>query len=68
MTDATAHFTFVGDPRMDGKDMTESCDLFGMHFPKGKAVEVKDGEVADKLRRHSHFKEGRGAGRPSKAD
>lgn len=63
-----AYFTFVGDPRMAGKDNTEKCDIFGMTFPAGKSIEVKDAAVAERLRRHDHFKETGRVGRPPKAD
>lgn len=56
--DKGRYFTFIGDPKMGGRDQTPACDLYGMHFPAGEAVEVKDAETAEKLRRHNHFAEG----------
>lgn len=64
-------FIFIGDPRMKGKDMTETCNIFEMSFPKGKPVHVEDGATAARLRRHNHFTEVGDAprrGRPPKAE
>lgn len=52
-----ASFVFVGDPNMEGKDLTPSCTLLGMTFPAGESVEVIDEDAAARLRRHNHFKE-----------
>lgn len=50
-------FVFVGDPRMEGKDTTPDCKLFGLVFQAGVPVEVTDATIAGRLRRHSHFAE-----------
>lgn len=55
-----ATFVFSGDPRAPGCDPA-TCEIFGMVFPHGKPVEVKDDATAEKLRRHSHFTEGKAA-------
>jgi hypothetical protein len=49
-------FKFIGDPsdKFSGPDVLE---LFGMKFPKGKPVGVKDKAHIAKLRGNSHFEE-----------
>ena len=51
-----ATFVFSGDPKAPGRDPAE-CGMFGMTFPFGKEVEVKDKEITKRLRRHNHFTE-----------
>lgn len=53
---------FVGDPNSDEK--VGDVSFRGIEFPAGKAVDVKDEEILNKLRQNSHFKIKRG--RPAK--
>lgn len=64
----SAFFTFTGDPRVQGGDPTRSCHMYGIEFPAGKSVEVKDEAIAERLRRNTHFKESGRVGRTPKAD
>jgi len=49
-----AKVRFIGDPSDDFSGPS-SMSKFGMEFPKGKFVAVKDPETRRKLRGHSHF-------------
>lgn len=60
-----ATFTFSGDPNAPGTDPA-TCEVFGMTFPFGEKVKVEDAEIAEKLRRHSHFTEVKIGRPPSK--
>lgn len=51
-----AAFIFSGDPKAPKSDPDE-CVLFGMTFPFGVPVRVDDAQIAERLRRHSHFTE-----------
>lgn len=53
-----AQFTFTGDPKAPGTD-PRVAEMDGIKFPFGEAVIVDDDELAEKLRRHSHFTEGK---------
>ena len=73
---ATTRFIFIGDPKDNGagsraprdEDANEfaGVEMYGIRFPKGKAVEVRldrkiadtDRLTADKLRGNTHFFEG----------
>lgn len=50
-----ARFIFTGDPANPGTDPDE-LTIFGVTFPHGKPISV-DEAIADRLRRHSHFRE-----------
>lgn len=60
-----ASFTFRGDPRdgddRDGTHMRghgpDEIVMFGLTFPKGEPVEVKDAHAIKKLKGHSHFQD-----------
>ena len=52
-----AKFVFTGDPRAPRQDPA-TCKSLGLTFSlNGDPVEAPNDEVADKLRRHSHFTE-----------
>lgn len=46
-----AKLTWLGDSDPEATDITQ----FGVNFPKGEAVEVKDKDIADKLSKNPMF-------------
>lgn len=51
-----AKFTYVGNPR-NLNDQRDSIEVQGITFPHGEAVEVENEDIANKLRKNTHFVE-----------
>ncbi len=51
-----AKFTYVGNPR-NPADKRDSIDVQGVTFQHGEAVEVENEDLANKLRKNTHFVE-----------
>lgn len=59
-------FKYVGDPK-DRKSLHDEVVMYGMRFPAGEAVEVKDERVIERLSGNSHFEKVSGANPTAKA-
>lgn len=57
------HFVYIGDPKANYSG-PPTCEVWGHSFPKNEAVFIEEGELCEKLKKHSHFR--RRQGRPPK--
>ncbi len=46
---------FIGDPNEPQAQLPETFSAFGVEFPRGKFVEIKDASAARKIEGNSHF-------------